>query len=436
MIYVLFIIFFSILTYDLRKGILLYAPFKLFFLSGIKLFESFSFDVVISILAVSMYFIKNYEHLRKTKTPWIYAILIVIIISIINGIFPEKNGYVLWSIFTVYMYAVIYFDSMNSKDNLKIAVYSIILFALIMCINGVIEYVMGINFLREIQQSMATEGTYFSENSLERFGITHRVCSCIPHAIGYGTVCVCFLYLILYIRYNTNMQLSLFLTILSLSLLFSGIVLSASRSPLLGLAIMLIPFFISKNILKIKNIILFSLLIIVAYYYAGEFLVKMFLSIVDENTAMEASGSGIEMRQSQYELTMMIWSQNPIFGHGQIALEQIDKTGMLRGAESLWFQLLLRRGIVGFVGFALFYFLVFRDIIRTQKERKFKLFFWISWIVINTVTSLPGITDFFALMILGILYKLEEFESVNTGIVKKMQALLQRNPRKWQYSNQ
>ena len=375
--YVFFIIFLCILVHDVRKGVLIYAPFKLFFLSGIKLLGSFSFDAVISIVAVSIYIIKYHEHLKIKKIPWTQAIIAGIVFSIINGLFPELTGGVICSSFTV------------------------------MCVNGVIEYVIGTNFLREIQQSIATEGTYFSENTIERFGITHRVCSCIPHSIGYGTVCACFLFLIIYIIYYTNIHLNLFITIVSLFLLFSGIVLSASRSPLLGLAIMLLPFALSKKMFEIKNIIFFSLLMIIAYYYAGEFIVKMFLSMVNENEAMEASGSGIEMRQTQYELTMMVWSQNPIFGHGHVELEQIDRSGMLRGAESLWFQLLIRRGIVGFIGYILFYCFIIRDIIKTQNERMFKLAFWTGWIIINSVTSLPGITDFLALMILSLMYKFE-----------------------------
>lgn len=410
--YIFFIIFLVILLHDIKKGVLIYAPFKLFFLSGIKLFNPFSFDAVISIVAVFLYFTKYYNHLKIKKIPWKHAILAGIVFSIVNGVFPELSSGLMWSIFTIFMYAVIYFDSIDSKDNLKVAVYSIILFALIMCINGVIEYIMGINYLREIQQSIATEGTYFSENSLERFGITHRVCSCIPHAIGYGTVCACFLFLITYIIYYTNLQLNIFITVLSLLFLFSGIVLSASRSPLLGLAIMLLPFALSKKMFEIKNIIFFSLFMIIAYYYAGEFLIKMFFSIINENETMEASGSTIEMRQTQFELTMMVWSQNPIFGHGQLALEQLDRTGMLRGAESLWFQLLIRRGIVGFIGYILFYVLIFRDIIKTQNERKFKLAFWAGWIIINSVTSLPGITDFFAMMILTLMYKLEQLRYI------------------------
>lgn len=419
--YIFFIFFLVILLHDIRKGVLIYAPFKLFFLSGIKLFNPFSFDAVISIVAVFLYFTKYYNHLKIKKIPWKHAILAGIVFSIVNGFFPDLSGGVLWSIFTVYLYAVIYFDSISSKDNLKIAVYSIILFALVMCVNGGIEYVNGINYLREIQQSIATENTYFSENALERFGITHRVCSCIPHSIGYGTVCACFLFLIIYIIYYTNIHLNLSITIVSLFLLFSGIVLSASRSPLLGLAVMLLPFALSKKMFEIKNIILFSMLMIIAYYYAGEFIVKMFLSMINENEAMEASGSGFEMRQTQFELTMMVWSQNPIFGHGHVELELIDRTGMLRGAESLWFQLLIRRGIVGFIGYILFYVFIFMDIIKTQNERMFKLAFWIGWIIINSVTSLPGITDFLALMILTLMYKFEYLGCIKRKMGKKIQ---------------
>lgn len=161
------------------------------------------------------------------------------------------------------------------------------------------------------------------------------------------------------------------------------------------------------------------MLIIIAYYYAGEFIVKMFLSMINENEAMEASGSGFEMRQTQFELTMMVWSQNPIFGHGHVELELIDRTGMLRGAESLWFQLLIRRGIVGFIGYILFYIFIIRDIIKTQNERMFKLAFWIGWIIINSVTSLPGITDFLALMILTLMYKFEYLGCIKRKMGKK-----------------
>lgn len=407
MLYVLFIIFFALLAYDIRKGILIYAPFKLFFLPSIKLFGPFPFDVICSIVAVILYYARYHGHLKRRKIPWEYAIITGVVFAIVNGCVPEFNGGVLWSVFTLFLYAVIYFDSINSKNNLNFAIYSIIAFGLIMCVNGLIEYLTGTNFLREFQISTSVKGAYFSENDIERFGISHRVCSCMPHAICFGVVCVYFFFFIFYVIYSTKVKINMIIACISLLLLAVGIILSASRSPLLGMVVVALPFFVSKESFKLKNIMLISLIVLLAIYFAGDFLIQMFESMVYEDKAMEARGSGVEMRQTQFELTMMIWSQNPIFGHGHVALEQIDRSGLLRGAESLWFQLLIRRGIVGFISFILVYFFVFWDIVRTQKERIFKLCFWGSWIVINTVTSLPGLSDFLALMILCLMYKIE-----------------------------
>ena len=177
---------------------------------------------------------------------------------------------------------------------------------------------------------------------------------------------------------------------------------------------MALPFVISKDTIKLRNLLLLCLMVSVAVYYAGDFLLQMFLSMISEDKAIEARGSGYEIRQNQFNLTMLIWSRNPLLGYGGTALEEIDRTGMLRGAESLWFQVLIRRGIIGFIGYILFYFFVFLDIFQTQKERFYKLSFWSGWIIINTVTSLPGLTDFLALMVLSLMYKLEHFDLLRT----------------------
>lgn len=417
--YIFFIIFLSLLAFDLRKGIIIYAPFKLFFLLGIKIIGSVSFDACFSIIAVFSYIATYHAHLRNCKIPWRRGLLIGIVLSVVNGVLPELNGPVIWRVFTIFLYTVIFYDSINSRSNFKLAIYCIILFVLLICINGVIEYQVGVNYLREIQQSISEKNTYFSDNAIERFGITHRVCSCIPHAIGFGTVCACLFLLFFYIIYETTFHIDIVIIGILLVLLGTGIVLSASRSPLLGMAVMAIPFVINKDVLNMKNFIIVGLLFLVAVYFVGDFLYLMFISMVNEDVGLEARGSALEMRETQLELTMMLWSHNPIFGNGNIVLEQIDRSGMLRGAESLWFQLLIRRGLVGFVGYILFFFSIFVDIYHTQKERVFKMFFWSGWIVINTVTSLPGLTDFFALMILSLMYKLEEFGFVNWRIAKK-----------------
>lgn len=129
--YVFLLFFICLLLYDLRKGILIYAPFKLFFLTTIK-FEFITFDVLVSIVAFFVYIFKYQHILVKRGNPWIYALITGIIFSIIAGFIPKWNGGNFWMIFTVYLYAVIFLIALIQKSILN-SHYLVLCFAIIMC---------------------------------------------------------------------------------------------------------------------------------------------------------------------------------------------------------------------------------------------------------------------------------------------------------------
>lgn len=404
----LFFILFVILIIDYKKAIIIYAPLKLFFLGGIKLFLNLPFDAIFSTIAVLMFFAKN-KNLHYKEYPIGSILPLLLCTSLLGAIFPSFHiSNFLNDFFGVYLYALVFYISIKEERYFRVALRWCALFSIVICINGIIEYLTDVNYLRTIQQSMATDGTYFSENALERFGITHRVCSCIPHSIGFGVVCASFMHLFLFHIFSKNKDNNKIPISIAIFFVFIGVILSGSRSPLLGLSCMLAPYFISKSIITMKNIVIAMTFIVVVYYYAGDYISNMFLSLIDTDIAEEASGSDLDMRLIQFELALNIWLDNFLFGIGQgVSLETIDASGLIRGAESVWLQTLIRKGTIGMIALFILYASLIKHIIKTDNNKKFALSFIIGWLVIYSVTSLPGISDFFGMMIIFLIMRFD-----------------------------
>lgn len=314
-VYTLFVLIVLILLWDFKKGVLLYAPFKLFFNINVRL-GIITFDFAVSAIVLIL-FIINIQNKKINKFPLKTGFMLYGFLYCLTCFYPDfVPNYIPRVVLVVLLYGYVYYYSLSSINHVKFALMCYALFGIIMCLNGLLQPIFGINPLDDFIQSLSdTEQQHiFIDNKLERMGqIRYR--SFIPHAISYGVSCVVILFLLFwgYMNLKLNFRSRTFL-ITSIVLLMTGIIICGSRTPILGF--LPLSFLLITGDIKLNNKqwIYISLLVIILLYISGDYIIYSIKSIFDENLAKEARGSTLTLRYNQYALAWNWFKENIWFG--------------------------------------------------------------------------------------------------------------------------
>lgn len=128
-----------------------------------------------------------------------------------------------------------------------------------------------------------------------------------------------------------------------------------------------------------------------------------------ENTWDYQGGSSLAMREMQLNVSLTEFNKSPIIGNGTKYLAHaMDYYGAeLLGAESIWFGLLIEKGLVGIVAFIVI--LTYPLFMRRLKYKKVYLALAMGWLAINTMTTIPGLGNTFYYTLIMLLYKAQLF---------------------------
>ena len=115
------------------------------------------------------------------------------------------------------------------------------------------------------------------------------------------------------------------------------------------------------------------------------------------------------MRFEQLAASYLLFIKSPILGNGFQTINYFlsDEGGMayvLRGAESIWFVLLIERGLLGLFAY-LFMFVVMIRKYKIYKSGLF-IFYVLGYLVSNTMSSMPGFSMSFLYITTFILDKI------------------------------
>ena len=139
----------------------------------------------------------------------------------------------------------------------------------------------------------------------------------------------------------------------------------------------------------------------ISFLYMGQYLNEIHNSIINSNDAQ--MGSSTDMRDMQTEIAFYYFLQSPIWGNGvsflfdYVAL--IDEN--ILGGESVWYSLLVERGLIGVIAYLSIYILLYHY--STEKYIMFS--FLLIQLTMQSLTSTPGL-DFDFFIILGLLITL------------------------------
>lgn len=402
-IFLAFFIFVVLFLKDFRKGIIIYAPFKFAFSYGVPShIGKFELD---SIFTISLFVIWFFTIKGKTeKFPLTGAVVMAVIGVVANAFNPAFSITVLFDGLSPYLYLIMFFYVLKTENDLKLFVKVIGVYALILNINALTEWA-GYNVLGIALQTVMKEGTYWANDVVAR-GIFVRLHSFVPHSIGYGVENMIlfsfFLMLFLYGNKIIAKRKAVFL----MGVTIIGIYLSGSRSPLLGGVIILLPLLLNKKMFNVKNMSFAAFSVCVVAVFAGGYISTMFDSLTFDADTDLGGASSWDMRLGQLEYSVYFWMQNFWFGNGHAfdIFQGGTQYSSIFGAESVWFPLMMRQGLVGMVSYLYITIDACRKAVKVN-NKTICMCLMLGWLVIDTATNLPGLSILLPLYFYIVYYK-------------------------------
>lgn len=410
LLYILFFIWVLFILFDFKKAVLCYAPFKILFYYDVRLTAALPFDMAIILLIAFCFFVKRKEY-SKLHFPFTRGYMVYAIIYSIGCIIPVfMINRIPSTVISILLYSYIYFQCLRNIRDVKLAAAVYMLFSLFLVGNGMLELFTHKCPVDDWIRSMPfidKEHAWDTDFDELRFGLP-RIKSFMPFSITYGVACAILLSLPFYLVFE-NFRKSLLMRLLvpmSLVFLLIGVITSASRSPILGIVVLLSYLFLDKELFKrYKTKILLLLLLIAVFMWP--FIYDNIMSILNPKAADAIGGSSMDMRIGQYSIAFDYMMQSPLFGLGK----ETQITDILFfGGESIWLPLMINNGILGVFGYIYFYYAIVKN--TKVSGSRYLHIVTASWLVMNTATSLMGLGDATYLTLYMLLYRYNYLKSV------------------------
>ena len=390
------IFFFALIDY--HRTVLAYASLRMFFHPGVCLrYDSpaIQLDFACCVLFFVLYFFRKNKHFPK-QLKFAYGILLVSYIAAmlastypLTQAIPPMIGRIV-----LLAFSFIFLSNLSVISDIRFFHTIFFISISIMLGYGMFEYIIQENPVIDYQKAMAPngmEGMVYGDGG-ERLG-SIRCQSLSAISISYGSYCIIWLCyaLINYGYYARYYRKSILFCLMLLSII--GAFSSGSKSPFIMLLSFIGLYLLIAKGHKLQKLFIVSF-IVVLFAIAGAFLFDFYLMIVDSSQS-STLGSDIPMRLMQFAATgNLLDSHNWLFGLGArgVMEAQLLNPAVL-GAESVWLQLVLEQGLLGCLAYIIMIYSILQYGKGNMNPERFAMLkiFVISWILLNTVTSLPGI---------------------------------------------
>lgn len=229
--------------------------------------------------------------------------------------------------------------------------------------------------------------------------------------IFFGSTCVILSFLFFYLSTHLNDKLKKFekyFVYLGMSCIL-GVFLSNSKSPLIGLGIMILAFLSYRKFLNLKTILFAIILIIIIGIYFPSYITNIY-AIFDDNLAQEAGGSSKLMRIIQFKTAFELFLQKPLLGYGLNPQFTGSIAEKILGMESSIMQVTITRGLIGLFSYLFLYITAYNKI-KPFVEKKLLFFLLLSFFSIEVVTGQQNLALFLGVLVF--LYKYEKINYIN-----------------------
>ena len=299
----------------------------------------------------------------------------------------------------------------ETENDFKFLLKGYVIVFFLAAIYGLVEYGIQYNPLVEYKSLLKEGGirVYTLAN-----GRGYRIMSFFEHCIGGGMTFGLYssFIFILYVSSKRNIpykKVALVGALLSLPC----VILTKMRSAMLFTAFC----FIATVDFKKKRFYKFLLLGIVGIALILPLIQQnsdLFLSLIDKNVQTKLGGSNMTMRLSQLDAVNNLMKMSPIGGLGEKFNELVYNQYTIQALdyESLWFEQMVKHGLVGVVAHIIM--IVYSVLIIPRKYQSKELFiiscaYWMTY----TVTSIPSFRTSFYYFVLFYFIK-------HTDVYKKM----------------
>lgn len=405
LIFLLFIIFF--IRYK-KKAVLYIIPLSLFFtmLPVVRIGGTY-----IGLCDAINFVIYGYILGRKDARKAIFCnplflplfgnFILLLLIALYGT--ERTSLYVLWKTISneiLLPLAFIYF--LRTKNDIKLIVNLYLKVFWVLCIYGIIEFLLNYNIILYWLQSQTDLSFWVDHTNDIRYGYG-RYNSFFHFPITFGDACVVFFYFLtfFYSKYE-GVFISRKSYIKTLCLLLIGVFLANSRATILALVFGLLQF---DYIRKPKTLLIaFSIFLIMVLPFS-DYILNVYHSIFDFTGNYDVGGSSMDMRMRQLDIFLFLFLQNPIFGGGLSMIYYLMtdiSIPELAGAESQLFYLLIERGLLGILGYL---WLIISMCKLLPSYRKFNMVFVGIWVLASFVSLTVGLYINFPIIFLLIIYK-------------------------------
>ena len=292
-----------------------------------------------------------------------YSMWFVFIAILLIGIFDSRLSVVLkiyrpvTTFLETFFVLLLSFSIRYKKKDIQALIRFILLISIPLTVYGIYNYITGDNPYDSIITS-----TYGFDSASEGYAIEgsrFRINSFTFHPIFYGYLCSLFIMLAIYAFFYFRKLKGL--ALITFPLLFSNLLLTNSRTPVIVLFIGLAVFLVLTNSLKLKIRMIFGGIAIAVILLQIPIVQEKLQRTLDVfvTGGKEVSGSSVDMRMTQLDSSLDIFIKNPLTGNG---LEYINEDlgwtnnadervvdSDLAGFESYLFQLLIEQGLAGIV---------------------------------------------------------------------------------------
>lgn len=366
---------------------------------------NFRMFYVISLFQIIAFLINKARTSRKLKYPLLLAFPCLLatigyILSSVYGVCKPYAEIVLSSI-CLFGYPVVLFYTIRTRTDLQTFLKCILFFFLIVGIYAIIEELTRYNIYSQLIESLdAGKGYFGGVHEKVRYGL-RRCNSLLAFCSTLGFTSSITFFILLYLRVNKiiiNKRIENILFVL----MPLCVILSGTRSQFIVFTVCIFPFIFWNKTYKTKIFKTLVIIAIVSLAMFAEYFGEVAESMMFSN---ETSGSSTEMREVQLEICMIFFNKSPIWGFGDGYLMKYVQPyyPALHGAESIWFRLMVDKGIVGCVSFVL---IILGSIIWLFHYDKRFIFIPLAYLVGKTVSIVVGIELTYLLIICILLQKI------------------------------
>jgi hypothetical protein len=398
---------------NLKKGYYMFLVYQIYALGtaeivNIEGFPTITIEMLMSAWFVGLFLIKRKKYQRaKNKMPYqipICLIFISMFVTCFTGVagffydFTRMLSVVLTDFSTVWL--TWYLVETEQEFKYLIRWYTVIFFVAAMF--GFTEYFLQTNYLVSYKSILKEGGidTYSMIDGVNYRSRGYRMMSVFEHCIGAGMTMGLYSVLIIGMvvsdRKIPRKQFAMFTAIICLPCVF----LTKMRSAMLFtfLAAVSVVDFKKKKFMKVAFVT--AVLILVSYPLWSEYL-YLIISLFNQKMQSSAGGSNLTMRLEQFEAVKQLMMMSPIGGLGEKFSQYISNkyTSAALGYESIWFQQMVKHGLLGVITYIFF---IIYSVVIIPRKYKSKEVFWImvAYWVTNTVTSIPSFRSSFFYFIL------------------------------------